>query len=156
VPARRLERSRRRPRREEPWTPLWLRRLLGPKRRYAKRFRRYLAVAIGIASAGAALAAWRGEEHARVAEEHDRAAFAQRIALEQQRAEIRVSQLLDIVSAYARMKAAAFQARALDAQRASASPDDADRLRAEAAAQRHLQYDILDRSRRTPSRREAS
>jgi hypothetical protein len=148
APPRRRLPARRRPRREQTWTPRWLRRLLGPKRRYTKRFRRYLAIAIAVASAGAALAGWRGEEHARVAEERDREAFSQKIALEQAQSEIRVNQLLDIVAQYARLETAAFTADALNDEAArtlrAGDPTDASNLQAEATAQRYLQYEILD------------
>jgi hypothetical protein len=105
-----------------------------------------VAIAIAVTSAGAAVAAWRGEDHARVAEEQDRAAFAQRIALEQEKAEIRETTLVDAMSDYVRMKTVAFTARALDAAAKQPGVDsgDAQRLRVEAVAERHLQYDILD------------
>ena len=135
----------RRTRREKSWLPLPVRRALGPKRRYRKSFRRGLAIAIAVASAGAAISAWRGEDHARVAEEQERAAFDQTIALEQQRAEIRVSQLLDVISSYSRMKSAEFLSQELLSQ-ADKSPTatDANQLRNESAVYRNLRYDILD------------
>jgi hypothetical protein len=149
APPRRRLPARRRPRREQTWTPRWLRRLLGPKRRYTKRFRRYLAIAIAVASAGAAVAGWRGEDHARVAEERDREAFSQKIALEQAKSQIRVGQLLDIVDRYARMKTAEFTANTLktefDAVRGNKAEQPlAERLYSLQQAQRFVEFDILE------------
>jgi hypothetical protein len=100
--------------------------------------------------AGAAISAWRGEDHARVTEEQERAAFDQTIALEQQRVEIRVSQLLDIISSYTRMESAEFLAEELKspADRHPAA-SDASQLKADSVVYRNLRYDLLDSIPRT-------
>jgi hypothetical protein len=117
--------------------------VLGESGRSTKTLRRNVAILITIASVTAAAAAWRAEDRARIAEEKDREGFAQGIALEQARALI-YSNLEDVVIAYARARAAIAEASALRAQAAKVAPDEADRLRAQAAADDARAGGILD------------
>jgi hypothetical protein len=145
---RRLHPREPRPRRRSERTLVprrYLLRLFGRKERYSKRFRRRIALAIALASAGAALAAWQGEEHARHAEEHDRDAFGQKIALEQAQAEIRENQLLDVVSSYARKQAAKVlkeELRRKPLATATLTPDDRLRIDALAKTQEDVENSI--------------
>jgi hypothetical protein len=132
-----VRRRRRRPPRLIPRR--WLVRAFGAKRDYPRRFSRALAIAITLASALAATAAWRAEDRARVGEEQDRAGFAQDVARSAQKASIRANVLLRESEKFVRMIAAQELASALSdaADQLKGSPDG-ERLQAQADAQSAL------------------
>jgi hypothetical protein len=107
------------------------RRLAEAVRPSSKTFKRSVAILITIASVTAAVAAWRAEDRARIAEENDREGFAQGVAGEQAKAQI-YSDLEDVVIDYAHARSLRAEARALRAQARRSDPAEAAVLHAQA------------------------
>jgi hypothetical protein len=117
----------------------YLLRWFGPKETYRKAVRRRIAFAIAIASAGAAVATWQGEEHARHAEELDRTGFSQAIGVEQAKADVRVTTLVNYLSDYFRHETAKALQTELSAEAGRATGPVKDEVTALATAQQAVE-----------------